>query len=646
MGIGTRFRAYDRLAAVLGIVAALALLPLQLFVSHIYAQTIPVVVGGASAVYLFATRRQTATRPFRLPRVAAHLLPPIVVFGSAALVLLAHTQGRRTGLFYVAAAALGTLVLAQVLFVDDADLHPGVVLGQILVFAGVVRFSSLLTTPGFVGIDVWVHIPEFTQGMLSANSIGGMGQTKYVMAPLYHLLVGTTALFADVSLRTALYLSLGVTMPLFVFFVYLLSRTLVPTRWALFATALYAFSDSVIRWSIHLIPTSLGLAFFLAVLYLVVRVMQQPTGLGETFLLLFFFVAQAFTHQVSSFITLVLLLAGWVTRLGIRAGLFDRQLGGDDGFDLDRSGAIPFGGYFAFNLGLLTLIWSLTPYYGQPFLKTAFLFFWNSIGGGLSDVAGAASGGGGGGGGAGGAAPTFLEFVVLNFDTIGFLLLLFGTTVGSLYALRRGRTNQAVLTLVVAVVLMTLFTLVPPLVGIGTFLSGRWFAFLYAGMAVLSAVGFEYLQRGLSPKVFLVLLLVILYAFPMVMIASPKATVDSPMMENDRPRYSFTEQELAARDTVLDTTTGSPTDPIYTDHPYTSLLNPHGEPRFGTARIPPDGVASHDEVLYREYQRTGAPVFRTGMGTQRIYPIEEGVICSGRHETVYSNGDVKLCRSV
>jgi hypothetical protein len=641
MGIRTRLHAYDRLAAILGVVAALALLPLQLFVSHIYAQTIPLVVGGASVTYLVATRHQTATRPFTLPPLAAYVLPPLVVFGSSALVLLAHTQGSRSGLFYVLTAALGTLVLLQVLFVDDADLHPGVVLGQVVILGAVVRFSSLLATPGFVGIDVWVHIPEFTQGMLSANSLRGMGQTKYVMAPLYHLLVGTTSLFADVSLRTALYLSLGLAMPISVVFVFLLTRTLVPARWALFAVALYALSDSVIRWGIHLIPTSLGLAFFLAVLYLVVRIMKQETGLRDTLLLLFFFVAQAFTHQVSSFITLVLLLAGWLTRLGISAGLFDRQLG-DDGLELDGTGAIPFGGYFAFNLGLLTLIWSLTPYYGQPFLKTAFLFFWNSIGGGLSDVSGASSGGSS----VASAGPTFVEFLVLNFDTIGFLLLLFGATVGSLYALRRGRTNQAVLTLVVAIGLMMVFTLLPPLVGVGTFLSGRWFAFLYAGMAVMTAVGFEYLRRGLSPKAFLILLLVFLYAFPMVMVASPKATVDSPMMQDDRPRYSFSEQELAARDTVLATTTGSPQDPIYTDHPYTSLLNPHGQPRFGTARIPPDGVASHDEVLYREYQRTGAPIFRTGAGGQRVYPIQEDVLCHGRHETVYSNGDVKLCRSI
>ncbi|EJN57245.1 hypothetical protein [Halogranum rubrum] len=644
MGIRTRLHAYDRLAATLGVLVALALLPVQLFVSHIYAETIPLVVGGASLVYLLGTRRQTATRPFTLPPIAAHALPPVVCFGSSALILLAHTQGSRTSVFYLFAAALGTLVLTQILFVDDADCHTGVLLGQVILLSAVIRFASLLTTPGFVGIDVWVHIPRFTQGMLSANSIGGMGSTKYVMAPLYHLLVGTTAMFADVSLRTALYLSLGLAMPFSAVFIYLLTRTLVPTRWALFAVALYALSDSVVRWGIHLIPTSLGLIFFLAILYLVVRIMQQDTGLRDTLLLLLFFLAQAFTHQVSSFITLVLLLAGWLTRLGIGSGLFDRQLGdGDSGFDLDGPGAIPFGGYFVFNLGLLTLIWSLTPYYGQPFLKTAFLFFWNSIGGGLSDVAGPGSGGGGAG--ASGAGPTLVEFLALNFDTIGFLLLLFGATIGSLYALRRGRTNQAILTLVAAVGLMMVFTLLPPLVGVGTFLSGRWFAFLYAGMAVMTAVGFEYLRRGLSPKAFLVLLLVFLAAYPMVMTASPKATVDSPMMENERPRYSFSEQELAARETILATTTGSPQDPIFTDHPYTAVLNPPDQPRFGTARIPPGGVAQHDEVLYREYQRTGAPIFRTGEGAQRVYQIERDALCHGQYETLYTNGDVTYCRA-
>jgi hypothetical protein len=629
---------FDRAAAVIGLIVALALLPVQLFIDHIYAQTLPPVLALACLIYLAAGDGENERDILTMPTWLAHLFPSLVVFGASGLVVLAHVQGGRTQLFLVLAALLGTLVLGQLLFARDEDINRRLLLFQIFVLGAVVRYAAVFTTPGFIGIDVWLHMEGFARGVLEAGAVSGMGETKYVMAPLYHLLVVTTSLFTGLSLRYALFLSLGLAMPVAILFVYAASRYLVPTRWALFAAALFAIAGAAIQWSIHLIPTSLGLLYFVAVLALVMRLFLTPTRTRDSVLLIIFFMAMALTHQVSSFILMVFLLVGVFTQFVLKSSIMNAPDSSRHGLGAKEVESVPFTGYVVFNAGFLTLTWSLTPYYGRSFIETAAIFMLDSLGGSFQGGGGLESGGGG-------QSIPLAQFIISNFDVLGFLLFLFGTAVGSLYALRRGRTNQAVLTLVVAAVVMTAFTLGPPLVGIGTFLSGRWFAFLYAVMAVLVAIGFSHLRRGLSPTLLVVFLLVFLYAGPMMLLASPKGTVDQPVLEHQRPRLGYTEEELAAVYTVGSVTTGSPNDPIFTDFPYTSVYNRVYSTRFGVARVPDGQAVNESEVIYREYQTEGAPLFEGGTGGQRVHRVRKAALCPPERDIVYSNGQVTFCRA-
>ena len=632
---------FDRAAAILGLVVALALLPAQLVLTHIYAQTLPPVLALACLIYLTASDREADGDALRLPATLAHLLPVIVVFGAAGLALLAHVQGGRTTTFYVSAALFGSLVLAQVMFVRDRDLHTGAVLSQILGLGAVIRYAAVFNTPGYIGIDVWTHVPDFTRGMLEANSIAGMGQTKYVMAPFYHLLVGTTSLFAGLPLRESLFLSIGLVMPIVPVFVFAGARYLVDDRWALFAGALFALSGPVILWGIHLVTTSLALLVFLPILALVIRMFRVPTGPRDGVLLILLFMGMTLTHQVGSFILLVFLVAAMMVQYVLKTGIMDAPRSSEHGLGVNDVEPISFGGYFVFNAGFLTLTWSLTPYYGRSFIETVFVFLADSIGGGLDEFSGPTNSGGGGG------TPPLTEFIISNFDVLGFLLFLFGTTVGCLYALRRSRANQATLTLVAAAVAMTAFTLLPPLIGIGTFLSGRWFAFLFAVMAILTAIGFAHLRRGLGPTLLVLFLVVFLYAFPLAMVASPKATVDAPVLEHDRPAYSHSQQDLAAMHTLGDVTTGTAADPIYMDFPYTSVYNRyHSTERFAIATVPPDSRANQTNVIYRQYQTEGAPQFGQGDGSPHINRVPKEAICPDGRNVVYTNGEVTYCRGV
>jgi hypothetical protein len=149
-------RRLDRVVAVLGLLAALGIFPLRFVVSHVYATTLPLVLGLASILYLLATRTDSAL-DYPLPTVSAttaRALEALAFAGVAALFAYGGIVGQRTILFYDGAAIVGSLLFLQILFVRDSDLRPGVVLAEVLALAFAVRFVGLYSYSSYIGIDV------------------------------------------------------------------------------------------------------------------------------------------------------------------------------------------------------------------------------------------------------------------------------------------------------------------------------------------------------------------------------------------------------------------------------------------------------------------------------------------------------------
>lgn len=622
-------------SALAGLVAAGLLAPLNLYITHILVRTLPPVLAVACLLYLLVTRGSPTERVGRLPRWAVHALPGVVFFGTTALIGLSMLLGGRGPAFYLLTAVLSTLLFVQIAFVPERDLSVGLLLTQVLALGFVVRFAGLLGSAGYVGIDVWIHMPQYVEGILAAGSLEGMGETTYVAAPLYHLSVAATTLLTGLTPRLALFGSIGVAMALSSLLVYLTAARFVDPRWAVFAAAAYSISDFVVVWSIHLIPTSLGLVVFLALLFVFVRLQQLGARPAHIALLVSLMIALALTHQVSSFIMLVLFGAGSLAQLALNAERLKRQLLSEGGPSI-RIHSVH--GYSAFALGLLMLVWSMTPWGERTFTEAVVVVLWGSIGdSGLfdrSDAAGAAEA----------EQGSFLvETVIPLIDHTGFLLLLFGTILGSLYLLDRERIGQPGLTLIVAAAVMAVFTLVPPLFGLRNFLPGRWFAFLYAVMAVLTAVGFDRLRRDCSPQLLAAVVLVFALAFSGGMVFATDATQDAPVFEEENVRYSYTPTEMTAMETIVETTGSDAEEPIHSDHPYITALNRYDgeEDRFATATVdddPPD----HETTLYREYQRDGAPRFATDDGEDHVRQTDIDEMC-GTRSIGYDNGDVILC---
>ncbi|WP_248904556.1 hypothetical protein [Halocatena marina] len=651
----------DIIAGLLGLIAAIALLPLQFLLDQVYIRTLPIVLGCASLLYLHAARDERHGEVATLSIGTARILPPLVILGSAALVVIAAASEGRTLLFYDIAAAVGTALLAQILFVDNDYFSPGLMLFQIIVFGLVVRFAALYTTPGFIGIDVWTHMVDWTGKIYEARSLQPISDEKYFASPLYHLLVVGSSLLLDVSIRTALFIVVGVAMPISVLLIYATATFFVEPRWAVFATAAYAISASVIEWGIHLIPTSLGLIFFLAIFYSLDRMLRidyKPRDFG---LVVFFSVAVILTHQISAFIMLVFTGSGLLAYFGLSLGIFD--IGRASWERSSTRESVNLTGLLVFDLGLITFMWSLTPYQGGSFLTTILNYFVNTV----RDTAGAGNLASSSQNIPPSAMPqqTLMQSIVEYLDVLGFLLLLLLTIVGCLYIIRQENISHATFTCVIATVIMLAFVFGFPMFGIRTFVPGRWYPFVGAPMAVVGAIGLSYLVKNTQPSVMVIVLLLFVVVFPASSILASESTQDQPAFADTQTRYSYTEAELAAVDTIRTYAENKSTNWV-TDHPYATVLTRTQAHNMEPGAIQNGQVAGWardiryengttttrmveaDTYIYRDYQGSGAAYFKFYYNNSTVSytpSVSYKQMCGGNKDILFMNSQVTVCNS-
>lgn len=765
----------DHLLALVVVLTSVSLLPLRLMIGHIYARTFPPTLIIAAVAYLCATRwlpartepdPDSATRqeygPPTLSAWASRVAPILVCWllvATLAVTLYSATTpgtlpeglvsfdiGRGLGIYLLTAAA-GSLVLAQIAYVRERDFAPRFLLAQLLAVCGILRFSAFILTPSYIGVDIFTHAMNYAAVMLDTGSLqAGLGGSKYIAAPLYHLLVVATALLGNVGLQWAVYLSVGVAMLCAPVFVYCGARRLpgVGARWALFGAALFGLMDYVTYWTVHAIPSSLALVFSLGILVLVIRVLTTPhpftvttlhSGISVCIGLLCLGIV--LTDQVTSFIILVMFGTGVGVQLVLYIGrwlsdglassssavpvpsIFASLLGSagagnhSSGMSTDTTADVDtqplmladMTTYAVFMLGLTLFVWGMTPYHGTTFTESVIRVLTDTIAASTGDgqlfAEALSRNGTTSASGAGGNSRPIEATLMLYGSQLGVLLLLGASVIGTCAIVRRRSRsvpvpNQANLTLIGIVIVIGIFAFVPAMVGIGTFLTGRWYAVLYAGMGLLVASGFAQLwnqdrtgadareadrqaatsmasDRPRSPnggrepngdsdgnrsshvqyQPLAVCILLIICVHPLAGAVSVDATLDAPVREDAQPRYAFTSPEEQAAETLIDITASSEDHPIYTDSEYAMrLTRPDPGPSvYYTAVVNDTGVSGdHDRIIYRTYQFEGAPSFvDPTTGQTRIRQLTHNTtdgardVCRADQSLLYDNQHVQYC---
>ncbi len=630
----------DVVGATVALALAIVFFPLRFFVSQFWVQAVPVVIGIASGLYLVSrtyTYPDRAVDQWRLSAGTVHALRMSVVVGLASMVFVGTYTGGRTIPFFGVAAVVGTLVFAQVFFARREALRPGAVLAQVVAFALIVRWTALATTPGLIGVDSWVHLPEYAASIRESGQLSAIADSKYFAAPLYHLLVVVAAEAFNSSLRTGLYASLGIVVPLSVLLIYATTRYFLPIRWALFATAAYAVADHVVRWGIHIIPTSMGLVFFVGVFYGVGRIYATRETRATYALVLLFVVATVLTHQISTFVVIVFLGVGAVTQLAARllaprfTGRSVRQAGSPVNFPV----------LFLVALVLAAANWSLTPSREGSFLTGMLDTAWSSIAtAGFLNLASARTVGSEAVASLTTAVPASME--VLN--GLGFLLLLLVTLVGSFTLLQSEHRRLLPLSWINSTALMLFVTLGLPLFGLYFLIPGRWYAFMYVPMVVIGAYGMSHLEVSVSARQLAVVLVLFALLFPGAMLVTNKATHDDPVGEDYYHRFAYSESELDAAETISAIHPEGTT--VRADHPYYIYLRDSEDLDARPLVLNADGAVSGEYVIYREYQAEGMTAVRYPEGDTNVRTqLSADAVCDSSMDVVYTNGEVQYCRS-
>ena len=637
----------DTTLAKIGVVVCVLLLSLRLLSEQVLLIVIPTAVGVACILYLGVQTRgepavesPTATYYSEKYRWIRGYLPSVVFLALAVIVLLTSAAGGRTVSVHLLTGAIGVLILVQILGLDDEGFTPGIILGQIIVAAIVIRLSTLFFTPGLIGVDIWTHIPTFIDGIVEEESLAAISESKYIMAPFYHSIGAISALVFG-SARTGIYLSVGLLMPLSTLFVYATGKLLVPTRWALLASALYAFADQFIQWGIHVIPTSLGLVFFLGVLYCVTK-LHYTDDLWVIGLLFVFSLSTVFTHQVSTAIVLVFLGIGSFAAISTR--LFGRA---DDKSPVRSS--IGLVSTFVAALSITIVSWLNTPWFGDlPFLWQMIESLEDTLASeaGFLNLAGGSGGGNGGGSGATAESAGLFTELLPFIEWFGFAVLFSTTIVGGLAMLGKKDSIDLVLTYIFTAATMFVIVFGFSLFGVRNILPGRWMGFMYALFSIIGAVGIYYISQNASRRLILVLFIVIAMGYPMTMAVTEKATVDKPVFEDEHPRFSYTESEITAVETIRTIYSPEVDRRVISDHPYQSLLGRYGGYSSSAAEFDENGVAENDPMIYRDYQTQGGAIFyATGEPPYRIpsRAVDAERVCSPLRNHVYASDAVKMC---
>lgn len=622
----------------LGALIALALvvvaLPLQLFVSTIFAVTIPLAVGTGSVLYLFTkrygqgSRYQTGLLPYR----AGHVLRLTTLVGVSAMILTG--VGGRSVTFFGVATVVGVLIFAQIFFLPEDQLKPLILLAEILAFATVLRWAALLSTPGLIGIDSWVHITNYAESIRQAGELSAIAESKYFGAPLYHLLVVIASEAFGTTLRTGLFLTLGLVMPIALLLMYYATNYFLPVRWALFAVATIAIADRVMEWSLHLIPTSMGLVFFIGIFYGIARIQATNRPLWLYGLVFGFSIAVIFTHQISTFIVLVYFGTGVLAQLYF----WFSDSGANRAAETEPK--INFVALMALTLTLTVINWGFSPPEGESFLggmiETAAsrlqsiepLSLESSVTVNTEPIAGLVT-----------TAPTYVDVIY----ALGLSVLVAISFLGVFTLLQRTNLNVISLSWILAFGAMLFVTLVMRLFGLDFLIPSRWFAFMYVIMVILGAYGFQHLELNASRGQFVLVVVAFMLLFTGPMLVNHKGAYENPVFDNYQQSPAYSQSELSGAETIGAIHPEGVA--IQSDKPFYLLLRDYQLMDAGPLNLTSDGTVSGDHVVYRRHQSESSPTVNYRGDTVRATLPPEAV-CKPSMDVLYSNGDVQYCKSI
>jgi len=590
-------------------------------------------IGAAGAFYMI--RPEVGIEEIRLNDAHSRIILVAFFVLFSMLILLYYAAGfQRSGTVFYLTFAL--YILAGLYIFAEPNRSIGLC---VILLSGLAnRFTAYYNSALYSGVDIYSH-SRWAQVIAQEGSLGVFSSNKYFYAPFYHILAAAGELIYTVPTRDAIALTSLIAVSILpVLVAYSITSVFWNPQVGLFAGWLYVTADFAINWGIHVVPTSLGVAFFALLLFSLVQYTNLKAK-RQYVLLIAFILSLMFTHQVSLFIG--------ITAMGVLAIaiLFYRMELLETGLNL---------GLVA---GLAMFVDFIVTKYGGPAGEAS--FFDVVLGNLLVSLLSI-----------GALTRSALRLppdptisltgaAALTLPQVaGSALLLLFAVFGALYWLSMRRTNREFFTgilLSVVVTALLAVTLAGPAIGLSNLLPNRWWAFLYILLAILAAPGLLLLVQELKNKatgrsgmvIGIVVLLIFLAPYTVLMAGNHAGATDQPFLD-DAPgaeRYSISDNELK----LIEHTAHYQGDPaIIADRRTSEIFSRYYDVPTRTLYIKysePESLYQPSIIVNREYIASKHAQYEIEYESQRmtVYgPFPLGGISVTHKSNIYNSGNSSL----
>jgi len=480
----------------------------------------------------------------------------------------------RPQIYFITIVFCCALIALDILYAQNY-LYSCWVLFKIFLIAFVIRAHLLFEYPGFYGYDPWNHM-FWVQLLQEFGNISMVNTIKDGYPPLFHIEALTALLVTGLNLKDSLVFSIGFMYCIGIFFIFLFARSLTGLKIGLLSGLFIAVNPFHISWGAWLIPTSIGILIFSTVLYLINSKINQ-TAVNIIIILLTLLLI--YVHTLSPLIIFLAILVYLIS------SYLSSKI-----FSLNTVSTINYlsGSFLVAILGISVLSrFMYSPYTGsRTFLEFNLIPLTTTLEAAVAFQGGEIAG-----------------FTASDFplNRIHFYLIVAFTLLGVLYWLKPRLQSKEKIGLILTLIALIIFSYGPALFGIRDFIPARWIAYAMVVAAPICASGIYQMCNIPRTNFFkfsvLILIIAILSFFT---INSYDVNLHTPFygkLSENPVRYTFTESEMKAADTLL--TVSDSTMDLGSDYYYQFAFQYYKMEKFGGifAQNPKNYIVNENSII-------------------------------------------------
>jgi hypothetical protein len=441
------------------------------------------------------------------------------------------------------------LVAVELAYMHESDRYASIILLQIILISINLRAGLYYEYPGLYASDPYFWVNVVTHTLESGSIISGSTYTYY---PIFSIILSVTSLLASITIKNAMFISVGLLELFGVVFVYFIGNNILSnTKLGLLSALLLGISQFHIRMGVVIFQSTIALAMYPIIIYLLLKKTHNKDWRFAFLLLLLLFIF-IITHHLSSMILLLSFIFIFIGEF-VYTKLYNNNSDVNNGGNIlqDKS---------CFTTVVITLIGIISYWiYNHSWqLKYAI----NSIFKLFSDVSHFQV--------EQTVVPVSYNVVATAMDRFGMILPILLFIIGSLYWLNLKNINKTKSMLIFGGGLLTIATFAFISFGYKGVIVNRWFPFIYVLISTPAALGIYYITQIFdNVKYKKLIYFLLIFVFSTVMITTGMEDIDDSIYDESQLLHRYTKSDIITADKIININNN---DTLTMDSRYTSYF--------------------------------------------------------------------------